>query len=320
MQKIAATCIPNLVPETFEVGTATNDQGRIFQFCVLEFVEGGTLEEAWDDMTGEDRNSVTTANVEAVSKLQSVRLSDAKVQTILRQLGDGSEVALDKATMGGPLTGYLSDGRSLLTSIEQRLTLKKSFWTVQPTADPKGIIITSDFEDIGSTRVTDSDMEQWPKEAVFCHNDLTPRNLMLRSIQGPDGNLRYSLAAIIDWELAGFYPTSYQPSLQDTYLSGGNRHLSFYLLLKQGMKDTVPLSPSQVALVRAMELMFESQHRWLSDGTNIPAHIRKRFREMLGLTRDKHPYVGWTCETGGGPVPSSREKTLKNWRMKSSQI
>lgn len=104
--------------------------------------------------------------------------------------------------------------------------------------------------------------------------------------------MRYSLAAIIDWELAGFYPPSYQLSLQDTYLGDGNRHLSFYLLLKQGMKDTVPLSPSQVALVRAMELMFESQYRWLSDGTNIPAHIRKRFREMLGLTRDKYPYLG----------------------------
>lgn len=75
------------------------------------------------------------------------------------------------------MAGYLSDGCSLLSSVEQRLTLKKSFWTIQSIADPKGIVITSNFEDIGSTTVTDSDMEQWPKQAVFCHNDLTPRNL-----------------------------------------------------------------------------------------------------------------------------------------------
>lgn len=42
MQEIAAACIPGLVPETFQVGSATNEQGREFQFCMIEFVEGIT--------------------------------------------------------------------------------------------------------------------------------------------------------------------------------------------------------------------------------------------------------------------------------------
>ncbi|GAB1312403.1 Aminoglycoside phosphotransferase domain-containing protein [Madurella fahalii] len=304
MQEIAATCIPDLVPETLQVGSAADGQGREFQFCVMELVEGVTLEEAWDQMTDEDRRSVTTAIVEALSKLHSVRLSDAKVQAILRRaLGEGSEEILDKAAMGGPLTGFLNDGSSLLSSIEQKWKLRRPFYTIQPIADPKGLVIQSHFEDVGLITVSDSDMEQWPKEAVFCHNDLTPRNLILQCSASPIGNTRYKLAAIIDWELAGFYPPSYQLSLQDTYLGGGNRCFSFYLLLKERMKDIAPPSPSQVVLLRAMELIFESQQRRLSEGTNIPAHIRKRFREALRLYRDKNPYVGRKWETKGGLLP-----------------
>jgi len=117
-------------------------------------------------------------------------------------------------------------------------------------------------------------MEQWQREAVFCHNDLTPRNLIPQSSETLGGNKKYKLAAIIDWELASFYPPSYQPSLQGTYLGTANRHLSFYLLLKERMKDITPHAPSQISLLRAMELIFESRQRMLSEGTNIPEEIQ----------------------------------------------
>ena len=223
---------------------------------MLEFVEGVTLEQAWDQMSSDNRASVTAAVVEAVSKLQGARLGDDRVQTILRRaLGDDGERVLDKAVMGGPLTGFLDDGPALLAAIEQRWKLReRSFHTTQPGPD-EGLVITSAFEDLGSVTVTKSDMERWPQEAVFCHNDLTPRNIMLRP-RGDDGGgagTRYELAAIIDWELAGFYPPSYQVALQDTYLGTGNMRPDFYLLLKQGLKGITPPSPSQVTLLLAAE-------------------------------------------------------------------
>jgi thiamine kinase-like enzyme len=147
--------------------------------------------------------------------------------------------------------------------------------------------------ELGSTAINNSDIGKWPGEAVFCHNDLTPRNLILQSRASLDGKSKYKLAGIIDWELAGFYPASYELSLQDIYL-GANRHVSFYLLLKEHMKNFVPRSLSQIVLLQAMELIFESQQMLLSDGTNILAHFRKRFIENSKLARDNDPYVGWT--------------------------
>jgi hypothetical protein len=52
-----------------------------------------------------------------------------------------------------------------------------------------------------------------------------------------------------------------------------------------------------------MELMFESQQRKLSEGTNIPANIRKKFMVKLHLIRDKSPYTGWTREAQEEPQP-----------------
>ncbi|KAK3301590.1 uncharacterized protein B0T15DRAFT_544082 [Chaetomium strumarium] len=125
MQEIARIRIPDLVPETLQVGSAANKEGRAFQYSVVEFVEGVTLEEAWDSMVDEDRKSVTASVVEAF---------------------------------------------------------------------------------------------------------------------------------------------------------------------------IVPRSPSQMALLRAMEIIVESRQRNLYEGKNIPAHIRRRFIELLQLSRDEDPYVGWRCE------------------------
>lgn len=48
MQKVAADVIHDLVPRTFQTGVANKEQGKRLQFCVMEFVEGYTLEEAWE--------------------------------------------------------------------------------------------------------------------------------------------------------------------------------------------------------------------------------------------------------------------------------
>ncbi|KAF6832870.1 hypothetical protein CMUS01_06742 [Colletotrichum musicola] len=294
MQKIAADVIPDLIPRTFQTGIANNEQGKRLQFCVMEFVEGYTLEEAWEQMSGESRHSVVAALIEALQKLHSVRISDERVQALMkRALKDSEREAFKKAVMGGPSTGFLEDGPALLTARFKRVALKKPFCDMTPATGSDDVVIKSHYEDIGSKRLQKSIMEQWEREAVLCHNDLTPRNIIVRPRSSPDWGTEYQLAAIIDWELAGFYPASYELSLQDTYLSGANRLVTFYLLLKEGMRGLVPASPSQMSLLQTMEIMFESRQKRLLEGSNIPAHIRQRFLQKLRLRRDEYPYVGW---------------------------
>jgi Phosphotransferase enzyme family len=310
MQQIAATIIPELVPQTLQVGKAKNAQGRTFHFSVTDFVEGNLLEDVWQQLSAEEQRAVVAELVAALEKLHAVQLSDQGMQEILAKTlrAEGDEVRKSvelPGIFGGPHTGFLNNGPALLDSIMERRKLKKPVCTMESIADSQDIRIQSSFEELGSIVIPNSDVHQWPGEAVLCHNDLNPRNLILHSRASAGGKSQYTLAGIIDWELAGFYPASYELSLQDTYLSGANRHVSFYLLLKAHMKNCVPRSPSQMVLLRAMELIFESQQRLLSDGTNIPAHIRKRFMEMARLARDSDPYVGWTRRStqDGGPVP-----------------
>lgn len=124
------------------------------------------------------------------------------------------------------------------------------FCTVEPVGDSQDVRIQTNFKNMKSIVISNSDIGKWSGESVLCHNDLTPRNLILRSGASADGKSNYRLAGIIDWELAGFYPPSYELSMQDTYFSA-DRHVSFYLLPKEHMKNIVPRSSSQIALVQA---------------------------------------------------------------------
>ena len=306
MQQIAATIIPDLVPQTLQVGKAKNAQGRMFHFSVIELVDGDLLEDVWQQMSAEEQSSVVAELVKALEKLHSVRLSDKWVKEILgkmlREESDGIMKGFEQpSAFGGPHTGFLNGGPALLDSIMARRKLNKPFCTIEPIVGSQDVGIQSSFKELGSTVINKSDMDKWPGEAVLCHNDLNPRNIILQACASSGGLSKHKLVGIIDWELAGFYPASYELSLQDTYLSGANRHVSFYLLLKEHMKDLVPRSSSQIVLLQAMELIFESQQRYLIDGNNIPAHIRKRFLESSKLARDNDPYVGWTRVPQDGP-------------------
>ncbi|KAL0938235.1 uncharacterized protein CTRU02_207966 [Colletotrichum truncatum] len=259
----------------------------------MEYVEGSTLQEAWDQMSSKNQQSIVAELVGALRHLHTLRLSDGRVQALLRQaLNEMLAEGFQDAVIGGPGIGFLRDGSALLGAVSKKMGLKRPFHTAEATTCPDGIVLRSHYEDLGPVKLESSTMAQWGHEAVFCHNDLTPRNIMVQLFNNTDGTSTYKLNAIIDWELAGFYPASYELSLQDTYLSGGNWLISYYLLLKRQMKDLVPSSSSQVSLLRAMELLFESRQRRLAECSNIPAHIRKRFIERLQLRRDEDPYIG----------------------------
>lgn len=303
LQKIAATRIPDLIPNIHQVGAATNAKGRVFQFCVMELAEGETLEDVWEKLTDENQVSIVRSIVAALEKLQTLRMTDHEVQSALLPVFGNDNEAMSTMALGGPAMGLHRDGRSLLAAILDHWKLERTeVCRIEPVDDGHGVLVKSSFAELDPVTVENAHFDQWPHQAVLCHNDLTPRNLILKPFTDPEGHVEFKLAAIIDWELGGFYPPSYQLGLQDSYLSTANQHIRFYLLLKEHMQALVPRTESQLVLLQAHELIVESQHRELVAGLNIPAHIRLGFMEMMCLKKDDDPYMGWVHDEKKGPL------------------
>ncbi|KAK6206099.1 hypothetical protein LQW54_007934 [Pestalotiopsis sp. IQ-011] len=299
IQQIAATVIPDLVPKLYEVGTIDDSRGRMLHFSIAEFVDGRTLQDVWWELNASAQDAIVEQLGEVIKKLHTVQPSAVPHGTGGR-LGEQLE---QPGVFGGPHTGFMNTGSDLLASIMEQRKLKKQFCTIETTSDPEGITIQSNFEDLGALTIQKADSDKWSEEAVLCHNDLNPRNIIIRQQESQDGTIEHRLAAIIDWELAGFYPASYELSLQDTYLSIGNQHLFYYLKLKSRMRNLVPRTLSQIQLLKANELLYESQQRHQRNGTNISAHIREMFIEYFHLARDDDPYVGWISELNDNDLP-----------------
>ncbi|KAI1734585.1 kinase-like domain-containing protein [Xylaria scruposa] len=313
MQQIARSILPDLVPKTIRTGTATNSAETTFNFWLTEFVDGDVLEDVWEKLDPDEQNSIAIAIAEAVRKLHRCQLQIGGANETKAKNSPGStDFNIDRRLFGGPHTGFLTDGSALIDTIMQRWKLIEDSSTKHHVSESRGIKIQSNYEDLGSVFIKTSELEQWPNEAVFCHNDLTPDNIIIKPHTSLDGNSHYELAAIIDWELAGFYPPSYELGLQDTYLSTRNLRLSFYLLLKKHLKELVPRSSSQIALCKAMDILWESRHRLLNSCFDIPSHIRERFLENFCLVRDEDPYTGLVHDPNEeGPWDYSKDSTDK---------
>ncbi|KAK4205221.1 hypothetical protein QBC40DRAFT_323132 [Triangularia verruculosa] len=262
MQEIAESCIPDLVPEIYQVGRATDEKGREVQYQVMEFVSGIPLGDAWGKMSNENKRDVVGTIIKVVSALQAMEISDCKVQKSLQIfLGqEGSEI-LARTVLGGPSTGLLSDGHYLLPAIARMFQLNSSFCNFVSVY--KGLWI--DVRGTGPIRVYDADMEIWPKEAVF-GIDLLPQNIMVRPIDRPNGQKIYELSGFVDWGHAGFYPPSYQLSMQYIHhqnLPDERLRGSFHLLLIKGLAKLGRISPSQEALTQAILHLSEAREEML---------------------------------------------------------
>jgi hypothetical protein len=149
----------------------------MFYFLVIELVEGDLLEDVWQQMSAKEQSSVVAELVEALEKLHSVWLGDKRVKEILGKTLLKSFA--QPGVFGGLYTGFLNDGRALLGSIMERRKLKKPFYTMEPIVNSQDIRIQSNFKELGSIVINNSDIDKWPREAVFCHDDLTLCNLIL---------------------------------------------------------------------------------------------------------------------------------------------
>lgn len=80
----------------------------------------------------------------------------------------------------------------------------------------------SEYEEIGQIELSQSDLDELQRHVVFCHNDLEPRNILMRKVSSGG----YELASIIDWQMTDFSPLAYVYGFKNTVVGSSIRHVS----------------------------------------------------------------------------------------------
>ncbi|KAJ9657262.1 hypothetical protein H2201_008243 [Coniosporium apollinis] len=276
LQRLAYLHIPELVPKTFDLGTVTTADGRQLDYSVTQFVAGTTvLESVWQDLDDDQQAALMNSVVDAVTKIQRLKLDDKPVQATLSAtayifggLDTGTSI---QHPLGGPELGYLRDTAAFLAGIIKANSPKSPTSSIVPSLSGDGITMTSTYDNLGSVHIPQSDLDFLQQHSIFCYNDLEPRNLLVRAVDVADGKQTYELAAIIDWEMAGFYPFAYEYCVKDSVLGSSNLYLSWYTLFKQRTAALVPAHRFSEALIRVVDLIYRSreaddQERCVRDG------------------------------------------------------
>lgn len=338
LQKVATLAIPEAVPAVFQIGTAKAEDGREVEFSVSAFVDDAvTLETVWDDLTDHQQSDIMDTVLDAMTKLQRLDLANESVQEILKAGGSGDffktaggeEGVLpsnpNNVALGNRQIGFFSDVPGLLTGIiayngvSRKLTVSPS--GSAPNNDSNGIEMLSTDKEIPTVlHIGLKELESLQQQAVLCHNDLEPRNLLVRPVHVTDGDgssvQRYKLAAIIDWEMAGFFPFAYEYVTKDALLGRENLSFSWYSLFK---RRTAPLLPAGLAQSSSssssdksqtlfMEAMDRIQRSEGQNTRNVGDLFRERWIRREQLVPGAFPGSGWARRSDASDVRVYRKE------------
>ncbi|KAL5340976.1 hypothetical protein BJX70DRAFT_396356 [Aspergillus crustosus] len=199
IQKLAALAIPDLVPNVYRTGIVSASDGRNLDFSVTKYVDNAvTFEAVWDDLQIDQYSHITTQIGSAVEKLQSIDL-----------LAEARKIPL-----GGPHIGFFTNMPDLVRHLVSSQDGLHQI-SITSTADG-GLAIETPLDDIPSVSIAKDALDALQNAVVLCHSDLEPRNILVRA-DGAD----YEVVAIIDWEMAGLFPSRLNPPTKT--LSWGTR-------------------------------------------------------------------------------------------------
>lgn len=211
--------IPDYVPTVHQIGTASTENGKKLDYSVATYIKNAvTLESVWGDLTDDQQLHVAEQVALAIKKLHSVNLLDEKARQFVKP---GSHAITEAAVpLGGPELGLFSNVSDLVRDL---VASQDGFEQVTITStDDGGLKLETKFDDIPSVSMSEKDMFALQEAIVLCHNDLEPRNILVRA-ESPA--VHYKVVAIIDWELAGFSPFVFESFYKDLVL--GNANLDF---------------------------------------------------------------------------------------------
>ncbi|KAH5656666.1 hypothetical protein HBI23_144430 [Parastagonospora nodorum] len=269
LETLARTCISDLVPATYCVGQAITADGRAVEFSISAFVtETETLESLWPSLDVVQKKVILEEVIAAIKKLQ------------------GSEISPKAEAHRVPLISTCQ----LLTDFVAQYQLKK-FATSSIEESSGGVTITSALPNINPVSFSNQQLKELDNTAVFCHNDMEPRNILIRRTTSG-----YKLAAIIDWETASIAPFAFETAAKDTHLGASNQYFDWYSMYKSATKSLIPDGHVATKLICAVHLIVSSRQRQLLK--NVSAEIERRWVEMVELEMHEDVRAGMVKKEG----------------------
>lgn len=313
LQQLAHAQLPHLVPLVLDVGNTTTADGKAVEYSVTAYYMGTiTLEDVWDTIIPTHQLELVDWVVLAVEKLQRLDPNSedvrSRLDTPFRLENEGSPsdcLQSVKKLVGGPDLGYSPSIKQFFGRILQASSPNPPNCSLSETY--QGIMLESTFEDIGRVQFTHSDLDDLQNNVVFCHNDLEPRNILVRETSpSGDKSPRYELAAIIDWEMAGFYPFAYEYGVKDIVLGSSNLSFSWYSLFKERTSHLLPRVDGHTKMIEALRVIDESKKRTMMRNVGIRFQAKWVERENVELSSDLRQ--GWVLKAGAeAPGPFTKD-------------
>ncbi|UZP36830.1 hypothetical protein NXS19_004646 [Fusarium pseudograminearum] len=295
IQKLASSQLPDLVPQVLDVGTTFTAQGQRIEYSVTEFVSDAvTLEQEWDKLDGPAQKDLMNSIIAAISKLQTLTLDSDHSRKFL----DGTPYYCDGkvSLIGGPELGYHADMKEFLAKLAGDAAPDKTNFSA--TSSSNSFVVESRLENVDRVELTKADLVELQKHVVFCHDDLEPRNILIKRDSTRSG--KWHLAAIIDWEMAGFFPFAYEYGHKDAQLGLCSLQFSYYALFKEQSRHLLAGGKSAIKLLEALRVMDVSEKSCPIENVGRRFQPRWLEREKVELSSDVR--VGWVRKANAGDV------------------
>lgn len=246
-----------------------------------------------DDLEEKQHVRIAKELLQAVKKLHAIRLSDSSVVNILEGTGFAPQSSESRAiVIGGPSTGYITGIPAFLGSVIQ------SHSHLSSDSATCSITIHSEHDDMNPVIIPSGDLQHLQDSVVFCHNDLEPRNILVHPNELANGTTSYFIAAIINWEMSGFFLFSYEYVHKDLNLGCSNLYFTWYALFKEYGAPLVPMSPLPTSHALFMEAIEVTHYSWDRGKQPMSGCITKRWIVREDVVRQQPAGTGWLKKDG----------------------
>ena len=279
----------DIVPSIQQIGTATTIDAKKINYLVTEYLTGTILlEDIWNTLDETNQLELVDSVVCAVDKLQKL----VDIKNVYEHLGTTPYISNDKKTplaIGGPGIGYFPDIKNFIKGILQRNQRQPG---CKLLGTDGGLSIESEYNDIGQIDLSHSDLDELQHCVVFCHNDLEPRNILVRkSFSG-----KYEVAGVIDWEMAGFFPFAYEYGVKDTSLGCENLYFSWYTMFKGKASSLLPQTECHTKFIKAVRIIEKSKKKAMS--RNVGVRVQEKWIQREKVEESSDIREGWIRKAG----------------------